>query len=67
MLLTDAETIKIARNMTWKGEHPVVTLITRIYQNGVRLTKKAMAAYEKVINRKPELEDWFVNISPSPI
>jgi hypothetical protein len=68
MLLTDAETtIKIAQNMTWKGEHPVVILITRIYQNGVKLTKKAMAAYEKVINRKPGLEDWFVDISPSPI
>ncbi|MCK8604278.1 hypothetical protein K1V27_21470 [Syntrophobacteraceae bacterium DRH4] len=42
-------------------------LVTRIYENGVKLTKKAMAAYEKVINRNPGLEDWFVDISPSPI
>jgi hypothetical protein len=64
MLLTDVETtIKIAENMTWKGKHPVVT---RMYEKGVKLTKKAMAAYEKVINRKQGLEDWFVDISPSP-
>ncbi len=68
MLLTDAQTtIKIAKNMTWKGKHPVVTLVTQIYETGVKLTRKAMAAFEKVINRKPGLEDWFVDISPSPI
>ena len=67
MLLTDAETtIKIAENMTWKGNHPVVTLVTRVYENGVKLTKKAMAACEKMINRMPGLEDWFVDIRPSP-
>jgi hypothetical protein len=31
------------------------------------LTKKAMAACEKMINRMPGLEDWFVDISPSPV
>lgn len=68
MLLTDVETtIKIAENMTWKGKHPLVTLVTQVYDKGVKLTKKAMAAYEKVIHRKPGLEDWFVDISPSPI
>jgi hypothetical protein len=68
MLLTDVETtIRIAENMTWKGKHPVVSLVSLIYKTGVKLTKKAMAAYEKVINRKPGLEDWFVDISPSPI
>jgi hypothetical protein len=67
MLLTDAETtIKIAENMTWKGKHPIVTLVTQVYEKGVKLTKKAMAAYEKTINRMPGLEDWFVDISPAP-
>jgi len=53
--------------MTWKGKNPIVTLVTRIYENGVKLTRKAMAACEKVIDRKPGLEDWFVEINPSPI
>jgi hypothetical protein len=68
MLLTDAETtIKIAQNMTWKGKHPVVTLVSRVYETGVKLTKKAMAACEKLINRLPGLEAWFVEIKPSPV
>jgi hypothetical protein len=66
MLLTDVETtIKIAENMTWKGKHPVVTLVSKIYDKGVKLKKKAMAAYEKLIKRMPGLEDYFVEISPS--
>lgn len=68
MLLTDAETtIKIAENMTWKGKQPIVTLVTKIYDKGVKLTKKAMAGYEKLIARMPGLEDYFVDISPSSV
>jgi hypothetical protein len=68
MLLTDAETtIKIAQNMKWKGKHPVVTLVTQVYETGVKLTKSAMAACEKLINRLPDLEDWFIEIKPSPV
>jgi len=52
--------------MTWKGKHPIVTLVTQVYENGVKLTKKAMAAYEKTISQMPGLDDWFVDISPSP-
>lgn len=67
MLLTDAQTtIKIAENMTWKGKHPVVTLVSQVYESGVKLTKKVMATYEKMINRMSGLEDWFVDIRPSP-
>jgi len=66
MLLTDAETtIKIAENMTWKGRHPVVTCVSKIYDKGVKLTKKAMAVCEKMIKRMPGLEDYFVEICPS--
>jgi hypothetical protein len=66
MLLTDTQTtIKIAENMTWKGKHPVVTLVSKIYETGVKLTKKAMAACEKLINRIAGLEHWFIDINPS--
>jgi len=65
MLLTDKETaVGIAKNMRWKGKHPVVTLVTKVYDTGVVLTKKLMAGYEKVINRLEGLEDWFVEITP---
>jgi hypothetical protein len=35
-----------ASAMTWKGNHPLVTLVTTTYQTGVKLTKKAMQAVE---------------------
>ncbi len=68
MLLTDVETtINIAANMKWKGKHPCVTVVKTIYEKGVKLTRKAMAVYEKMINRLPGLEKWFVEINPSQI
>jgi DNA-binding protein Fis len=68
MLLSDTQTaINIAGNMKWKGKHPVISLVTKIYEKGVKLTKKAMASYEKVIKRLPGLEDWFVEIPPSEV
>jgi hypothetical protein len=66
MRLKDKETaVEIAKNMKWKGKHPVVTLVTKIYEKGVKLTKKAMANCEKVIKRLEGLEDSFVEITPS--
>jgi hypothetical protein len=65
MLLTDVETaVDIATNIQWKGRYPAVYLIKRIYEKGVKLTKKAMAAYEALIERLPGLEKWFVQINP---
>jgi transposase len=57
--------IQFARTMTWKGNHPVVELVTTTYATGVRLTKDAMAALESQITRLPGLEKWFVDIVPS--
>lgn len=56
--------VRFAETMTWKGRHPVVKLITTIYQTGVKLTKHAMAAVEAQVSRLPELERWFVDIVP---
>src|SRR5438132_6427756 len=59
--------IRYARTMTWKGKHPLVTLVTTTYQTGVKLTKKAMQAVETQLQRLPHLDKWFVDIiSPSP-
>lgn len=53
-----------AATMTWKGAHPVVTLVTTAYERGVTLTKAAMAAVEAHLTRLPHLEKWFLDISP---
>ena len=54
--------IQFATSMTWKGQHPVVELVTTTYQTGVTLTKEAMAAVGGQLTRLPELEKWFVDI-----
>ena len=51
-----------AGSMTWKGQHPVVDLVTTVYQSGVKLTKEAMAEVERQLARLPTLEKWFVDI-----
>jgi transposase len=61
--LVDA-VINFAQTMTWKGKHPVVTLVTNAYQTGVTLTKEAMQAVETQLQRWISLEKWFVDIPP---
>ena len=70
-LLDSVETVvKFAQTMKWKGNPPVVHLLTSLYHTGVRLTKKAMAQVETHVQRLIGLERWFVDIpcalSPSP-
>jgi hypothetical protein len=34
--------LNFARTMTWKGNNPVVKLVTEVYKTGVKLTKQAI-------------------------
>lgn len=70
-ILDEIETaLNFAQNMTWKGQHPVVKLVTKTYENGVKLTKKAMDEIEQQIERLtnsthetfPNLGQWFIDI-----
>src|SRR5262249_39118268 len=54
--------LRFAQTMTWKGRHPLVELLSKTYDKGVRLTKQEMAALENQIERLPGLEKWFVSI-----
>lgn len=64
-LLERVETVmEVARTMRWKGVHPLVDLVTTTYETGVKLSKEAMAVLETQVERLPELEKWFVDISP---
>ncbi len=53
--------------MTWKGQHPVVELVTTTYQTGIKLSQEAMALIEAQISRLPQLSKWFVDIDCSPV
>lgn len=63
-LLDTVETVlKFAQSLTFKGNKPVVTLVEKVYETGVKLSSKAMEEIEKQINRLPELPKWFVEIT----
>ena len=51
-----------ARSMTWKGKHPVVSVVETTYAKGVKLTPVEMSALEAEVIRTPSLEKWFVKI-----
>lgn len=64
-LLDTLETVlKFAQTMTWRGNSPTVTLITKTYETGVKLAQKTMDELEKLVNRLPKLGKWFVDIKP---
>lgn len=62
LLDTVEAVLGFARNMTWKGEHPIVHYVTTIYETGKKLTQKAMKAVEQQVQRLASLEKWFVYI-----
>ena len=50
--------------MKWKGNYPQVYFNVNKYYTGVKLNKRTMDAYEKIIERDKELGKWFVEIKP---
>ncbi len=66
LLSTAEKALGMARSMAYKGLNPVVTLVTKTYQTGVRLTKKAMKEFAPQISRMAGLEKWFLTIFPEP-
>ena len=55
-----------AKTMTWKGRQPVVQLMQRVYQTGVRLTKAALKPFAERVRRSKSLPDWSASIHPHP-
>ena len=65
--LIDAETmLGWAKQMTWKGIHPIVALSYKMYQKGVSLGKAAMQAVEARLKRDPNLPKYDIVINPTP-
>lgn len=64
-LLNTRETVlEWARTMTWKGVHPVVELLDRVYEKGIRIAKKAFRQIEKRLKRDEEIPKYSVTIQP---
>ncbi len=52
------------RTMTWKGTHPVVHLLDRVYDKGVRVAKKSYQPVASRLDRDSELSKYSVRIQP---
>lgn len=63
ILDTVAAVLNSTASMTWNGIHPVVDVVTTLYQTGVRLSQAAMAAIEAQIVRRPDLAKWSIDIT----
>jgi transposase len=54
--------VGFARSMTWKGKHPVVSVVETVYHKGVKLKSKEMKALESQVVRLAGLGKWFVEV-----
>ena len=67
-LLDTVETVlNFAKTLTFRGKNPVVKLIEKVYETGVKLTKAGMKEVEARIHRLPNLKKWFVEIFAKPL
>lgn len=63
--LTSIETaVKWAGSMTWKGMKPVVHLLEKVYQKGIKVSRDMMKDIEHRIQRSKTLPKWNVMIKP---
>jgi len=64
--LIDVETmLGWAKQMRWKGLHPVVELSRTVYNKGISLGKAAMQAVEARLNRDSALPKYDIVIDPA--
>jgi transposase len=65
--LSDTETmLGWAKQMTWKGIHPIVALSHKMYHKGISIGKAAMQAVEARLKRDPNLPKSDMVINPAP-
>ncbi len=64
LLNNTATVVEWIRSMTWKGTHPVVPLLEKVYDKGVRIAKKAFQPTADRLTRNHELPKYSVQIQP---
>ena len=66
-LLTSVETaLEWAKTMTWRGMSPIVHLVDRAYQTGVRLSSGLFRPIAARLERSESLPKWSLVIHPEP-
>ncbi len=56
------KTLGMIKEMTWKGIKPIVHFLDKVFEKGIKLTKKEMKEYEEKIKRSKTLPKWDVVI-----
>ena len=64
LLSTIATTLEWAKTMTWRGVRPIVHLLDRVFETGVRLTKAAFRPVAARLERSELLPKWSLVIHP---
>jgi len=64
LLVDRATAIAWAKTMTWKGISPMVKVLDKVFETGVKITKQAFRAYQNRLERNPLLPKWDVQIKP---
>lgn len=67
ILNTINEALQWASNVMWRKLNPTVELVDKVYQKGIKLTKKQMKEFEKNIQRSKHLPKWDVWITPNVV
>ena len=66
-LLNTVETaLQWAQTMTWRGVAPLLHLLDRTYDTGVRLTKQLFRPIAERLLRSSTLPKWSLTIPPRP-
>lgn len=66
LLNTTEAALKWAQTMTWRGIAPLVHLLDRVYDTGIRLTKRLFRPIADRLLRSPTLPKWSLTIQPRP-
>ena len=66
-LLTSVKTaLKWATTMTWRGVAPLVHLLDRVYETGIRLSPRLFRPIAARLERSDSLPKWSLVIHPEP-
>lgn len=65
LLSTITTTLEWAKTMTWRGVKPIVHLMDRVYETGVKLTKAAFRPVQERLERSETLPKWSLVIQPT--
>ena len=66
VLDTESKVLGLAKTMTWAGKNPVVSLIEKSYEAGIKVIKSIMNTLNDGFYREEGIEKYSVLVTPQP-